>query len=431
MKTSLQAIANKAQKDRKCRFRNLYGLLNRPNLEDTFRLMNGRAAPGVDRVTMRDYGRNLAHNISGLVDRLKEKRYRAQPVRRVNIPKGGGKVRPLGLPAFEDKLLQAAAARILTAIYEQDFLECSHGYRPDRGPRKAADGLQRTLRFGRYRFVVEADIKGFFDSIDREWLVRMLELRVDDKAFIRLIQKWLRAGVLDVTGEMLHPERGTPQGGVISPILANIYLHYVLDLWFEKVVKPRCGGEVHLCRYADDFVCAFQFERDADRFMQALPSRLEKFGLELAADKTRTLVFDRWRKEESGAFDFLGFEFRWAVSRAGKDSIRQRTSRKRLREALSRLKLWTVRNRTLRCRDFMWRINASMNGHYAYYGVIGNARSLAEFHYHAQRILFRWLNNRSQRKTFNWAGFHEALRYHRFPSPRIGRAPPQQTVFHW
>jgi RNA-directed DNA polymerase len=431
MQTSLRRIAKKASEDRKCRFHNLSTLFSQLNLEDSFHYLNKQAASGVDGVTFREYARNLGENVKGLVDRLKGKRYHARLVKRVNIPKGGGKMRPLGLPVLEDKLLQTAAARILGAIYEQDFLPCSFGYRPNMGPRDAAKELSRRLQFGKFNYIVEADIKGFFGCIDHDWLIKMLEKRIADEPFIRLIRKWLKAGVLDTTGMVIHPATGTPQGGVVSPILANVYLHYVLDLWSEKVVKRHCVGEVYMCRFADDFVCAFQYKEDAERFFRVLPKRLAKFGLEVAPDKTRILRFSRFEKNLSESFDFLGFEFRWGMSRKGKDVIRKRTSRKKFRNSLKSFKEWTRKNRSLRLKQLLARINVKLRGYYNYYGVIGNYASLAELYYHVVRILFKWLNRRSQKRSFNWKTFNEVLKRHPLLRPRITEKTDVQLSFNF
>jgi len=258
--------------------------------------LNRASAPGHDHVSARDYARNLKENVENLVVRLKEKRYRAPLVRRVYIPKAKGKLRPLGIPTTEDKLLQKAVAWILEAIYETEFHEGSFGYRKGRSPLDAVQDVTINLQRRKFAYVVEADIKSFFDTIDHEWLIRMLEQRIDDRAFIGLIRKWLKAGILLPENMVMHPATGTPQGGIVSPILANIYLHYVLDLWFEKKVKPHCDGDTYLCRYADDFIAAFRYGRDADRFYEALGSRPGKFGLQVAEDKTRVLKFTRFRK---------------------------------------------------------------------------------------------------------------------------------------
>jgi RNA-directed DNA polymerase len=419
MQTELRAIAKKANERREYRFRNLYTMLNKINLDDSWRFMNRRAAPGVDARTVRDYERTFSGNISDLVMRLKRKCYRAQMVRRVNIPKGGGKMRPLGIPATEDKLVQTTVARILSAIYEQDFLPGSYGYRRNIGPIHAVRELRRILRFENARFVVEADIKGFFDNIDHKWLIRMLKLRVDDEAFIRLIQKWLRAGVLDTTGQTLHPVSGTPQGGVVSPVLANVYLHYALDLWFEKVVKRHCRGEAYIVRYADDFVCMFRYKADADRFYASLGKRLGKFGLELSPEKTRTIRFNMFRLEEGSRFDFLGFEFSWGKNRKGEPTIRLRTARKKFRASLRSLKEWCRENRSVRLREFFKQLNVKLRGYYNYYGVIGNYSSLREFHLQAVRLVFRSLNRRSHRRSFNWQVFNEILEYYQVVRPSI------------
>ena len=291
VQTSLQAIANKAASQPGYRFRNLYGMVNEEMLLDSWRYIRKDAAYGVDRVSAADYEQNLATKVHQLVEDLKEKRYRAQLVRRQYIPKANGKVRPLGIPATQDKLLQLAVKRILEAIYEQDFYRCSYGYRPNIGALDAVDKLTLKLQFGKYHYVVEADIKGYFDNIDHQWLLKMLARRVDDQALLRLIAKWLKAGVLETDGQVVQPSTGTPQGGIISPILANVYLHYALDEWFQKVVKPHCRGEACLIRYADDFVCAFENQADAQRFHEVLGKRLGKFGLELSAEKTQVIAF--------------------------------------------------------------------------------------------------------------------------------------------
>ncbi|NJL71819.1 MAG: group II intron reverse transcriptase/maturase [Candidatus Competibacteraceae bacterium] len=424
MQTTLQAIANKAKRDKRYRFRNLYMLLNQENLVDTYRFLKRNAAPGVDRKTARSYGSNLARNVRRLTTSLREKRYRPSPVKRVYIPKANGKLRPLGLPTTEDKLVQATAARILNAIYEQDFLDSSHGYRPGRSARSAAEILREQLQKGWFGYVLEADIQGFFDTIDHDWLIRMVEQRVDDRAFLRLIRKWLKAGILETDMRMVAPETGTPQGGVISPVLANIYLHYALDLWFEKVKKPACKGQACLIRYADDFVCAFQHRDDARGFFAALPDRLGKFGLRLALDKTRVLKFTRFDKERSGSFDFLGFEYRWIRTRTGKDAIRCRTARKKFRSALKSLKEWCKESRKTRLREFFPILRLKLRGHYQYFGIRGNSDGLVEFYRQANRLVYKWLNRRSQRRSFSWSFYFQLLKRHAITRPRMKPRPP-------
>ncbi|HEX3008096.1 MAG TPA: group II intron reverse transcriptase/maturase, partial [Bacteroidales bacterium] len=314
MQTSLPAIAQAARHDKTKRFRGLYSMLNRNNFLVAFRAIRKGAATGVDGVTYREYERNLSDNLADLENRLKEKRYRAKLVKRVFIPKSNGKLRPLGIPARDDKILQYLVREILQTLFEPLFLDCSYAYRPKRSARIAAENLRDEL-FGKYSWVVESDISGFFDNVSHDWMLKMLEKRINDKALIGLIRKWLRAGILQPDGAVDYPERGTPQGSIVSPILANIYLHYILDLWFEKEVKNSNGVKATMVRYTDDFTAAFKYHKDTAQFKKKLPIRMKKFNLELAKDKTRKLRFNRFRKEDSEAFTFLGFEYRWKVSR--------------------------------------------------------------------------------------------------------------------
>jgi len=428
MQASLQGIAKKARERKQHRFQDLYRLLNEEFLLDCWRYIRKDAAYGVDQVSAKEYEENLEENIRQLVERLKRKSYRAKLVRRQYIPKGEGKVRPLGIPATEDKLLQVAVKRILEAIYEQDFLRCSYGYRPNVSALHAVDKLTVTLQFGPYNFIVEADIKGYFDNIDHEKLVGMLEERIDDRALIRLIKKWLKAGILDTDGKVIHPATGTPQGGIISPILANVYLHYVLDLWYHQVVKKHCRGEACLIRYADDFVCAFQYQEDAERFYRVLGKRLGKYGLEVAAEKTRVIPFRRDPPSGKSGFEFLGFEFYWGKDRGGRPHLKRRTSRKRLRASLNRFAAWCRENRNLRLMILFRRLNAKLRGYYNYYGVVGNYASLKQFFWQSMRILFKWLNRRSQRRSFNWQGFQELLKHFRVEQPRIVGRPKMRRA---
>jgi RNA-directed DNA polymerase len=428
MQTSLRGISNKAAKDKSHRFGNLYGLLDENFLKWCFWQLKRDAAPGVDRVDFFEYQEDLDENILKLVKRLKKKSYRAKLVRRQYIPKSNGKLRPLGIPATEEKVLQFAVAKILGAIYEEGFLDTSYGYRPGTGPQDTVRDLTRELQFGRYSFIVEADIKGFFDNIDHKWMIRMLEERINDRAFLRLIQKWLKAGILDTSGQVIHPVTGTPQGGIVSPVLANVYLHYALDLWFEKRIKRACNGEALIIRYADDFVCAFQYQRDAQLFYQQLNERLGKFELEVCAEKTKTLLFSRTMLKQSGAFDFLGFEFRRALSRKLKPIVTRRTSRKKLRASICAFTEWIKTNRHRKISELMATLRSKYRGYWNYYGVIGNFGSLKAFYYQTQRILYKWLNRRSQRLSYNWAGFQDLLKQLRIPSPRITEKYPSRQL---
>jgi len=420
--TSLQAIAKKASERPEYRFRDLFRLLNEEMLRDSWRDIRKSAAYGVDRVSAAEYEQDLDGNIHQLVDELRRKRYRAKNVRRVYIPKGNGKLRPLGIPATQDKLLQIAVKRILEAIFEQDFLHCSYGYRPGVGVLDAVDKLTVKLQFGKYHYVVEADISGFFNNINHDWLLKMLAERVEDKSFLWLIGKWLKAGVLETDGKVLHPVTGTPQGGIVSPILANIYLHFALDLWFQKVVIPRCSGEACLIRYADDFVCAFEKEEDARRFYEALGERLKKFNLELSAEKTRIIPFSPTGAGKS-SFNFLGFEYRWGKDRTGKPHVEKRTARKNLRNSLTRFKLWLKKNRHRRLPDLLSLLNVKLTGYFNHFGVHGNIRSLEFFYYQVIRQVWKYLNRRSQRKSYNWEGFKQLLTQFAVVKPHVVNRP--------
>lgn len=420
MQTSLRGIAKRAKEVPKYRFGNLYSLLNESNLRWCYEQLNRKSAPGVDGVDWEEFGIDLDDNVSRITGALKEKRYKAGLVRRQYIPKPGGKQRPLGIPETGDKLVQYCAAQILSAIFEQDFLPCSHGYRRGKGPRSAALELSQRIHRGKFGWVLDADIKGFFDNLDHDWLLRMLEQRINDQSFLHLVKKWLKAGILEVDGKVLLPVTGTPQGGVISAVLANIYLHFALDLWFEKVVKPRCRGAAYLIRFADDYVCCFQYHDDLMKVVRVLPKRLDKFNLELAADKTKAIRFSRFETTRSKSFVFLGFEYRWVASRKKKPLVRMVTARQKFQQALSNMKAWIKSNRCVSgLTELMEQFAAKLRGHYNYYGVSGNFDKIGSFYNLSCKILYKWLNRRSQRKSFNWRGFVELLQSFSIPRPRI------------
>ena len=417
--TSLQGIANKAANDKTYRFRNLFGMLTAGFLLLCWDLINRKASAGVDRIDATAYEENLIGNIKQLAEQVKQGLYRAKLILRRYIPKMGGKLRPLGIPAIADKLLQLAVARILGAIYEQDFLACSYGYRPGTGAHKAIKDLTCAINSKRFHAVVEADIKSFFGAINHEMLLEMLHQRIDDKPFLNLICKWLKAGILETDGQVVHPATGTPQGGIISPLLANIYLHYVLDVWFEETVRAHCRGEVYLCRYADDFVCLFQNAKDAERFYKALIQRLARFGLEVAEEKTRIMVFSHVKVRSKTKFDFLGFEFRWCVNRWGKPTMKCRTSRSKLSASIASFKTWFQKHGGLPKEILFAKLNRKLVGYYNYYGVTGNFQSLNSFVYQVKGLLFKWLNRRSQRKSYIWKGFNELVNDFGIAKPRI------------
>lgn len=430
MQTSLQGIAAKSALHKEHRFQNLTKILTVLFLTWCWKFLNKKSAPGIDRVSARQFKENFRENVKELAESIRVGWYRARLILRRFIPKPGGKLRPLGLPVIRDKLVQTAVAKILEAIYEPIFLACSFGYRPMIGALDAVKNLSTRLQFGGFHYIVEADIKSFFDSINHEILLEMLTKKIDDKPFLRLIRKWLKAGVL-IDNQVMNPVTGTPQGGIVSPILANIYLHYVLDVWFEEIVKTHIRGRAYHCRYADDFVCAFQYQDDAERFFKSLKNRLEKFGLSLAEEKTRIIRFSRLHKEDKTSFEFLGFEFRWGTDRKGRPQIRKRTSRKKFRDSLKRFTEWCRLHRNMRMTDLINLLNQKLRGYYQYYGVIGNFRSLSSFFWKATNILYKWMNRRSQRRSFTWKGFVELLKHFRIERPRITerRTQKQYSLF--
>ena len=401
MQTSIHVIANAARRDKSKRFCSLYSLFNRVVLEKAFRKLNRKSVSGVDSVTWKEYESNLEANLIDLEERLKQKRYWPRYLKRVYLPKPNGKKRPIGIPILEDKIVQQVASDILNALFEPLFLDCSHAYRPDRSAKQAVADLQHEIRY-MYTWVVEADIKRFFDRIDHEKLLKMVEQRVNDKAFVGLLRRFLKAGILMPDGTKEYPEFGTPQGGVVSPVLANIYLHYVLDLWFERRFKAQCKGHSVLTRYADDFVTAFRLHEDAAKFLKALRERLVEFGLEVAKDKTRKLMFSRFDRFRSETFGFLGYEFRRSLSKLGKaDCVTTKMCRKRLCRTVNDFAQWCRGHRDRRIAWIMGMVQAKLTGIRNYFGLPGNSERMKEVETLFQRKLYFWMNRRSERKSYN------------------------------
>ena len=411
MTTTLNAIAFKAHTHPKHRFQNLFGLLNTDSLYESWGQLNKQAKPGIDGVTIPQYQAKLVENIQGLAKRLKDKSYRAADIKRITIPKANGKLRPLGLPTVEDKLVQQSVSQILQSIWEQDFLPNSYGYRPNKSAHQAVHSLSMNLQYKGYGYLVEADIKGFFDNLDHDWLIKMLEQRIDDKALLTLIKQWLKARIKSPEASFHKPTSGSPQGGIISPILANIYLHYALDLWFEKTVKPRMRGRAMLIRYADDFVCAFQYANDAERFYKVLPKRLKKFNLDTAAEKTSLLRFSRFHPSRKRHIVFLGFELYWSKDRQGKARLRRRTARKKLRATLNEYYRWIKLKRHSRLSNWLPSLKRKLTGFRNYFGLPDNSRSISKLYDYVLHSLFKWLNRRSGRKSYNWCNFKKMLDY--------------------
>jgi group II intron reverse transcriptase/maturase len=395
-------------------------------LVEAWRLVRKDGAVGVDGLTAADYQRDLYGNLRSLLDRFKSGTYRAPPVRRAFIPKGGGQLRPIGIPTIEDKLLQRAVAMVLEAVYEQDFRDCSYGFRPGRSAHDALQCLWQGLTTMRGGWVVDADIKGFFDTLDHVHLRSFLDRRVRDGVLRRVIGKWLSAGVLE-EGGFMQPEAGTPQGGVISPLLANIYLHEVLDTWFEQEVKPRLRGDCFLVRYADDFVIACALEEDAHRIMEVLPKRFERFGLALHPQKTRLVRFTR-PTERPGAkgkgprpetFNLLGFTHYWGASRQGNRVVKRKTAKDRFRRAVKRIAEWCRDNRHLTIREQHLGLSRKLQGHDAYYRITGNFDALDRLRKTVRGIWRKWLNRRGGRHGLTWQQFHLLLRRSPLPAARV------------
>ena len=419
MKTALLALTHKAQTHPKHRFRNLSSLLDERLMYESWGQLNKSAAPGIDRINVKQYAEQLNANLSQLVTKLKTNRYRSGAIKRTYIPKANGKLRPLGLPTIEDKVVQQSVSQILQSIWEGDYLPNSYAYRPNKSAHGAVHSLCMNLQFKGYGYIVEADIKGFFNKLNHRWLMRMLEQRIDDKRLLGLIKQWLSAKVVEPDGQVIKPVEGTPQGGVISPVLANIYLHYVLDLWFEKRVKPQLEGKAMLIRYADDFVVAFQLVKDANKFYEALAQRLEQFGLEVAAEKTNLIRFSRFHPGRQRSFTFLGFDFYWSLDRNKKPRLRRRTARKTERESLSMFTRWIKQNRHQSIGVILVALKRKLDGFSNYFGLPDNCSSLSTLYSHVIRMLFKWLNRRSQRRSYNWKGLNDVLHWFKIKPLRV------------
>jgi RNA-directed DNA polymerase len=425
--TKLLRIAERARKDRGLKFNNLYHLMKEELPGECFQRLKGNRAVGVDEVTKEEYGANLEANLKELTERLQRMSYRPEAARRVYIPKpGGGKLRPLGIPCLEDKLEGMALGRILEAIYEEEFVENSYGFRPGRGCHDALRALSQAVENGKTNYIVEADVKKFFDSVEHDWMIRMLEERIGDRRVLRLVKRFLKAGIME-EGQRKESEEGTPQGSSLSPMLANVYLHYALDLWFERVYRKSCKGKAVLIRYADDYVACFQSRDDAMGYRAAMEERLKKFGLEVEPTKTKVLEFGPWAEknarskgEKPETFEFLGFTHYCSKGRDGKRYRMKRvTSGKKNRAKLVAYKEWIKRERDQPLQRIMEKVAAKLRGHYGYYGVSDNSRGIERFYRGVEKLLYKWLNRRSQRKSYKWEEFLAMLERFKLPEPRI------------
>lgn len=426
--TKLQRIAELARRSPEMAFRSLAHHIDLEFLRQAFRLTRKSGAPGVDGQTADEYAKNLDENLTSLLNRFKSGTYCAPPVRRVHIPKGDGKTRPIGIPTFEDKVLQRAVMMVLNAVYEQDFRDFSYGFRPRRSAHQALDTLWQSLMSVNGGVVLDVDIKAFFDTLVLPHLRAFLDQRIIDGVLRRTIDKWLKAGVME-DGEVHRADLGTPQGGVISPLLANIYLHEVLDQWFVRDVQPRLKARATLIRFADDFVIVFEEESDARRVLEVLPQRFSKFGLTIHPEKTRLVSFQKPSHTPMpagaagdagpGTFDLLGFTHYWALSRKGNWAVFRKTASKRLDRALDRIRDWCRTNRHLPVPQQQKGLTLKLNGHYRYYGIRGNWQAIDRFRYQAGRVWFKWLNRRSQRRSLNWDEFNAMLKRYPLPPARL------------
>ncbi len=426
MSTKLASITQRARENPKQVFIALAHMLSEDSLEESFRMLKREAASGIDGVTVKEYEANLKENIKDLVRRMKVKQYRPQAVRRVFIPKPDGDKRGLGILAVEDKIVQMGIKRILEAIYEVDFLEVSFGFRPKRSCQDALEVVDKTIMTKPINCVVDMDIEKFFDTINQEWLMKCLKQRIKDGSLLQLIGRFLKAGVME-EGRFIGTEKGTPQGGIISPLLANVYLHYILDLWFEKVIKKQQSGYAQLIRYADDFVVCFGSHSEGKAFEGKLKERLGKFGLKIAESKSRVIEFGRYasqRAERKGrkaaTFDFLGFTHFCGKTRKGRFKLGRKTSGKKLRNAMKAMNLWLkgIRNRVVLSE--WWKVlRSKLTGYYRYYGISGNGRGLSVYDQEVLRLVFKWINRRSQKRSYTWEQFHGFLEYNPLPEPRM------------
>lgn len=427
METKLIRIAELAKTNPKMKFTSLAHLLNEESLKRCHHELPSGKATGIQRITKEEYAENLEENIADLVKRMKRNGYKPVPVRRTYIAKAGtDKKRPLGIPEHEDKIVQRGMVEILNAIYEPIFLDCSFGFRPNRNCHDALKILNVYIEKRYTNFIVDVDIKGFFDNVDHEWMMKFLRHRIADPSFLRIVARFLKGGYME-EGKYFKTDVGTPQGGIISPILANVYLHYVLDLWFEKYIRKSCKGHAYMVRYADDFVCCFQNEMEANNFYHALIERLKKFNLEIAEDKSKILPFGRFAERnckrkgnnKPGTFDFLGFTHFCSKSKDGNFRVKRKTSGKKVRTKLKECKEWLKANRTTNIHIVIDRLQRSLKGYYNYYCITDNTPHVSNFRDKVSALFFKWMNRRSQKKSFNYEKFDLFLKRYPLPLPKV------------
>ncbi len=423
---AIQTIVIKARNDPKCKFTSLMHLLTEDFLKECFKELKRNKSPGIDGITESEYEKQLDENITGLVARLKSKKYKPKPVKRVYIPKPNGDKRPLGISSIEDKIVQMAIKKILETIFEQDFIDTSYGFRPDRSCHDALKQLDKIIMKCQVNFIVDMDISKFFDTVNHKCLMEFLRQRIVDSSLLQLISRFLKSGIME-EGIYFETDQGTPQGGVLSPVLANVYLHYVLDSWFETEVIPQLNGYAQLIRYADDFIVCFENEKEAMIFGVALRQRMNKFGLKISEEKSKIIEFGRCscrRARKYGfrceTFDFLGFTHFCDKTRRGKFKLGRKTSRKKFTQKMKDMNLWlkSIRNR-VELKEWWKLLGTKLLGHYQYYGMSGNFRMIRNFYDHSIGLAFKWLNKRSQRKSYNWEQFLRFIHFSLLPKPKI------------
>ena len=425
METKLERISQLSKENPKMVFTSIGHLINKELLERCHNKMDGNKAIGIDGITKEEYGKNLKENLDKLVEKLKKKSYKPKPARRVEIPKDNGKTRPLSIYCYEDKLIQQAIKEILEAVFEPHFYDEMMGFRANRNCHQAIIKLNKMIEIGWTNYILDADIKSFFNSLSHEWIIRFIESKIKDPNIIRLVKKMLKAGILE-DYHFEPTEEGSGQGSVCSPIIANLYMHYVLIWWYKEVIKPVLKGYSGLVVYADDFVVCFQHKEDAEMFYERLKKRMESFGLKLEEEKSRLIEFGRFaentakRKENKPAtFDFLGFTHYCSKSKSGKFRVKRKTSKKKFRKKCKEVHAQIGKIRHQKIRDTIKKLNQILTGYFHYYGITDNSRSINDFRFKVIKSLFFWINRRSQKKSYTWEGFNEMLKVYPIVKAKI------------
>lgn len=425
METKLERISQLSRENPDMVFTSIGHLINKEMLKRCHEGMDGKKAVGIDGITKEDYGRNLEGNLDALVERLKKKSYKPNPARKVEIPKDNGKTRPISIYCYEDKLVQEALRKVLEAVFEPCFNEEMMGFRPGRGCHMALRSLNVMLEKERTSYVVDADIAGFFTHMNHDWIIKFIESKIKDPNIIRLVRRMLKAGIIEDYA-YTATEEGSGQGSVCSPVISNIYMHYVLVWWFKEAVTPHMRGYCGLVVYADDFVCCFQYKDDAEKFYEHLVNRMKHFGLSLEEEKSRLIKFGRFAQkdaqtdgEKADTFVFLGFTHYCSTSRSGKFRVKRKTAKKKFSKKSKEIYQLIKSMRTRPVPEVIRKLNQILVGYYHYYGITDNSRSISAFYHHVYRSLFYWLNRRSQKKSYTWEGFKEMLKVYPLAQPRI------------